>query len=75
MTKLEEEIKEALLDRSVWQETKMQSAEVFAKAAAEVAKKYIEQAFRSGVYFATYIPDERFDAEMKVFFKENGIIE
>lgn len=73
MTKLEEEIGKAILT-TAWQDSKMQSIDEFAKAAAEVAKKYIEEAFNAGWMAINDAPYWTMDKEREEWLKENGIV-
>lgn len=81
MTKLEEEIRAAidaipLIDNgSAGLPHLYDDYNSYAKAAAEVAKKYIEKAFNSGMESMGIKGDGAHIALLKQWLKENGITE
>ena len=71
MTKLQEEMFRALIDLPF---TESGDKGVMSKAAAEVAKKYIEQAWFAG-YYSTAVDEDDPSTLAAEYLKRNGITE
>lgn len=76
MTKIEEEIKAVIPD---FDTCELNGADEYndlvAKAAAEVAKRYIEKAFEAGWTNGHFGGDEKLPRTTQEWLKENGITE